>query len=117
AAGAAGVLVPTPATRPEEIAAAPTIAGDLPGAAHLILRRQRLVAPAGGAPRRRRCVLVARPDSAGDVLLTGPAIRAVAASAERVVMLCGPRGRAAAELLPGVDQLIEWRLPWIDPEP
>jgi ADP-heptose:LPS heptosyltransferase len=32
-------------------------------------------------------------------------------------MLCGPRGRAAAELLPGVDELIEWPLPWIDPEP
>jgi ADP-heptose:LPS heptosyltransferase len=32
-------------------------------------------------------------------------------------MLCGPRGRAAAELLPGVDEIIEWRLPWIDPEP
>jgi ADP-heptose:LPS heptosyltransferase len=32
-------------------------------------------------------------------------------------MLCGPRGRAAAELLPGVDESIEWRLPWIDPQP
>jgi ADP-heptose:LPS heptosyltransferase len=62
-------------------------------------------------------VLVVRSDSAGDVLLTGPAIRAVAAGAERVVLLCGPRGRAAAELLPGVDELIVWRLPWIDPEP
>jgi ADP-heptose:LPS heptosyltransferase len=62
-------------------------------------------------------VLVVRPDSAGDVLVTGPAIRAVAAGASRVVMLCGPRGRAAAELLPGVDELVEWRLPWIDPQP
>ncbi|MEU4221108.1 glycosyltransferase family 9 protein, partial [Actinoplanes sp. NPDC026623] len=51
------------------------------------------------------------------VLVTGPAIRAVAHGAERVVLLCGPRGRAAAELLPGVDELVEWRLPWIDPEP
>lgn len=32
AAGARGVLVPTPATRPEEIAAAPEVAADLPGA-------------------------------------------------------------------------------------
>lgn len=74
--------------------------------------------PAGSAhPGGPRHVLVARPDSAGDVLVTGPAIRAVAAGADRVVMLCGPRGRAAAELLPGVDELVEWALPWIDPDP
>ncbi|MFC0526953.1 HAD-IIIA family hydrolase [Phytohabitans kaempferiae] len=115
AAGAAGILVPTDSTRPEEVAAAPTVAGDLDAAVHQILRRSRLVTP--GTPARRGTVLVARPDSAGDVLVTGPAIRAVAAGAERVVMLCGPRGRRAAELLPGVDELIEWRLPWIDPSP
>jgi ADP-heptose:LPS heptosyltransferase len=62
-------------------------------------------------------VLVARPDSLGDVLLSGPAIRAVAASAAETVLLCGPRGRAAGRLLPGVDRLVEWRVPWIDPEP
>jgi HAD superfamily hydrolase (TIGR01662 family) len=121
AAGAAGILVPTPQTRAEEIASAPAVAGDLPGAVDLILRRQRLIRGAdktADAHRGRpRCVLVARPDSAGDVLVTGPAIRAVAAGADRVVMLCGPRGRAAAELLPGVDELIEWPLPWIDPQP
>ncbi|PZF84535.1 glycosyltransferase family 9 protein, partial [Micromonospora deserti] len=53
----------------------------------------------------------------GDVLVTGPGIRAVAAGAQRVVLLCGPRGRAAAELLPGIDEIIEHRLPWIDPDP
>jgi len=62
-------------------------------------------------------VLVSRLDSDGDVLLTGPAIRAVAARAERVTLLCGPRGRAAAELLPGVDELLQFNAPWIDPEP
>ncbi|MGV9307292.1 glycosyltransferase family 9 protein [Nonomuraea sp. NPDC003727] len=62
-------------------------------------------------------VLVARPDSAGDVLLAGPAIRAVAAHAGQVVLLAGPLGRAAAELLPGVDRVIEWRTPWIDADP
>ncbi len=62
-------------------------------------------------------VLIARLDNLGDVLLAGPAIRAVAARADEVVMLCGPRGRAAAELLPGVDRIVEWRAPWIDPEP
>ncbi|MEU8275940.1 glycosyltransferase family 9 protein [Microbispora bryophytorum] len=61
--------------------------------------------------------LVVRPDNAGDVLLAGPAVRAVAAGAREVVMLAGPHGRAAAELLPGVDRVLEWRAPWIDPEP
>jgi ADP-heptose:LPS heptosyltransferase len=64
-----------------------------------------------------RHVLCVRLDSAGDVLLTGPAIRAVAHGTGELTLLCGPRGRAAAELLPGVDRLIEWCAPWIDPEP
>ena len=62
-------------------------------------------------------VLVARLDNDGDVLLAGPAIRAVAAGARRVTLLCGPRGRAAAELLPGVDRILVHRAAWIDPEP
>jgi ADP-heptose:LPS heptosyltransferase len=62
-------------------------------------------------------VLVARLDSAGDVLLTGPAVRAVTASGARVTYLCGPRGRAAAELLAGVDDIVVHRAAWIDPEP
>jgi ADP-heptose:LPS heptosyltransferase len=62
-------------------------------------------------------VLYARLDNDGDVLLQGPAIRAVAAGADRVTLLCGPRGRRAAELLPDVDALLVHRAPWIDPEP
>jgi ADP-heptose:LPS heptosyltransferase len=64
-------------------------------------------------------VLVARQDSAGDVLLAGPAVRAVAAGAGRVTLLCGPRGREAAALLPGVDELLVRHAAWIDatPEP
>ncbi|WP_433269029.1 HAD-IIIA family hydrolase [Micromonospora vinacea] len=115
AAGAAGVLVPTPVTRPEEVAAAGWVATDLPAAVAEILRRQQAVQPSTTAPVRT--ALVVRSDSAGDVLVTGPAIRAVAAGAERVVLLCGPRGRAAANLLPGVDEIIEHPLPWIDPTP
>lgn len=60
---------------------------------------------------------MARLDSDGDVLLAGPAIRAVAAGADRVVLLCGPRGRPAAGLLPGADDIVVWHCPWIDPEP
>ena len=62
-------------------------------------------------------VLVVRLDNNGDVLLAGPAIRAVAAGARRVTLLCGPRGLDAARLLPGIDDLIVFRAPWIDPEP
>ncbi len=61
-------------------------------------------------------VLVARLDNLGDVLLAGPAVRAVRASGLAVTMLCGPNGRAAAELLPGVDEILEFRAPWIDPD-
>jgi ADP-heptose:LPS heptosyltransferase len=64
-----------------------------------------------------RTVLVARLDNAGDVLLAGPAVRAVAAGADRVVLLAGPHGAAAGELLPGVDEVLTWRCPWIDPDP
>jgi histidinol-phosphate phosphatase family protein len=39
AAGARGVLVPTAATRPEEVAAAPEVAPDLPSAVDLLLGR------------------------------------------------------------------------------
>lgn len=62
-------------------------------------------------------VLAVRLDSAGDVLLTGPAMRAVAARAERVTLLHSPRGREAARLLPGVADLVEYRAAWIDPDP
>ncbi|AXB42394.1 glycosyltransferase family 9 protein [Amycolatopsis albispora] len=64
-----------------------------------------------------RRVLVVRSDNLGDVLLAGPAVRAVAANADEVSFLAGPRGRAAAELLPGVDRVLSWCAPWIDPEP
>ncbi|MBO4210872.1 D-glycero-alpha-D-manno-heptose-1,7-bisphosphate 7-phosphatase, partial [Micromonospora echinofusca] len=46
AAGAAGILVPTPTTRAGEIAAAPARADDLPAAVEAILTRQRLLHPA-----------------------------------------------------------------------
>lgn len=57
--------------------------------------------------------LVTRLDSFGDVLLAGPAIRAVAARADTVTLLCGPRGAPAARLLPGVDGLLVWDAPWV----
>jgi ADP-heptose:LPS heptosyltransferase len=56
--------------------------------------------------------LVVRLDSFGDVLLAGPAIRAVAAHCSRLTLLCGPRGEPAARLLPCVDDVIVWEAPW-----
>jgi ADP-heptose:LPS heptosyltransferase len=64
-----------------------------------------------------RTVLVARLDNAGDVLLQGPLVRAVAAGADRVVFLAGPAGTEAAALLPGVDEVWTWSCPWIIGDP
>ncbi|MBB5897197.1 glycosyltransferase family 9 protein [Kutzneria kofuensis] len=64
----------------------------------------------------RRQVLVVRLDSEGDVLVSGPAVRA-AAQGNDVTFLCGPRGKQAARMLPGVSDVLVWRCPWIDPTP
>ncbi|MFJ4209481.1 glycosyltransferase family 9 protein [Paenarthrobacter sp. NPDC089675] len=65
-------------------------------------------------------VLVARLDSMGDVLVSGPALRAVAngtrpdgSRPNDVVLLCGPEGTGAAEMLPGVTEVHTWACPWI----
>jgi ADP-heptose:LPS heptosyltransferase len=63
-----------------------------------------------------RRVIAARSDSLGDVLVTGPALRAIAATSD-VILLCGPRGYAAARLLPRIAGIVCAELPWIDPEP
>ncbi|NYI04107.1 glycosyltransferase family 9 protein [Allostreptomyces psammosilenae] len=69
------------------------------------------------APARRRHVLAVRLDALGDVLLAGPALRALAAGADRLTVLAGPDGAAAARLLPGVDAVLTWHCPWIAAEP
>jgi ADP-heptose:LPS heptosyltransferase len=61
-------------------------------------------------------VLLARQDNNGDVLLTGPAVRAVAQSCN-VTYLSGPRGAAAAAMLPGVSDVLVFEAAWIDAEP
>jgi ADP-heptose:LPS heptosyltransferase len=62
-----------------------------------------------------RRALVARLDSVGDVLLSGPAVRAVAGSpdVDEVWFLCSSIGVEAARLLPGVDRVLVWDCPWI----
>ncbi|MFC0598260.1 glycosyltransferase family 9 protein [Streptomyces palmae] len=66
-----------------------------------------------GRPR----TLVVRLDSAGDTLLAGPAIRAVAAGSSHTALLCGPLGEPAARLLPGVDRVIVHDAPWVGLRP
>ncbi|MDF3287790.1 glycosyltransferase family 9 protein [Streptomyces silvisoli] len=61
--------------------------------------------------------LVLRLDNLGDVLLAGPAVRAVAAGSSGVTMLCGPQGATAARLLPGVDEVLVWEAPWVGYNP
>ncbi|MCB5179182.1 glycosyltransferase family 9 protein [Streptomyces antimicrobicus] len=65
------------------------------------------------APR----TLVVRLDSAGDVLLAGPAVRAVAAGSSYTAVLCGPQGAPAAALLPGVDRILVHEAAWVGLEP
>lgn len=56
-------------------------------------------------------ILACRLDNDGDVLLTGPAVRALAASGT-VDLLASPAGRAAARLLPGVEDVLVFDPPW-----
>ena len=68
---------------------------------------------------RRGRMLLARLDSLGDILLAGPAVRAVADTAAHVTMLAGAGRTATVRLLPGVDEVIEYEAPWVvfDPQP
>jgi len=61
-------------------------------------------------------VLAVRQDNNGDVLLAGPAIRALAARA-RITLVCGPSGAAAAAALPGVARTIVCEAAWIEANP
>jgi ADP-heptose:LPS heptosyltransferase len=73
------------------------------------------MAPSGHRPH----VLVARLDNVGDVLLSGPAVRAVARDARHVTYLASSAGAAAAAMLPGVDSVQTFDAPWVayDPPP
>jgi ADP-heptose:LPS heptosyltransferase len=62
-------------------------------------------------------VLAVRQDNNGDVLLVGPALRALAVGASRLTLLCGPSGRAAAAVLPGVDDVLCAEAGWIEADP
>jgi ADP-heptose:LPS heptosyltransferase len=62
-------------------------------------------------------ILAVRQDNNGDVLLAGPALRALAAGCTRLTLLCGPSGRAAAEAIECVDDVICCEAGWIEANP
>jgi ADP-heptose:LPS heptosyltransferase len=61
-----------------------------------------------------RRVLVIRPDNLGDVVMTGPAIRSLAAAAPQadITLLASPAGAPAAALLDGVDEVLVASVSW-----
>jgi ADP-heptose:LPS heptosyltransferase len=63
-----------------------------------------------------RNVLAVRLDNAGDVVMLGPALRAVKATnpLARITLLASPAGSRAASLLPWVDDVLVWRSIWQD---
>ncbi len=65
--------------------------------------------------RNARKILCVRLDAMGDVLMTGPAIRALRESApeRRITLLTSPSGASAARLLPWVDETIVYEAPWM----
>ena len=76
----------------------------------------------GGAPsgwRRARNVLAVRLDNLGDVLMTSPALAAIAESlpGARLTLLGSASGAALAPYLPMLDEVIEFRAPWVKHSP
>ncbi|MFC8799654.1 glycosyltransferase family 9 protein [Promicromonospora sp. NPDC057138] len=62
-------------------------------------------------------VLAVRLDSDGAVLLTGPAVRALAATYDQVDLLVSASGLQAADLLPGVTEVLRFDAPWCGAKP
>jgi lipopolysaccharide heptosyltransferase II len=66
-----------------------------------------------------RHILCVRLDTLGDVLMTGPAIRALKESGphRRITLLTSPSGAEAGRLLPCVDEVLVYEAPWMKPAP
>jgi lipopolysaccharide heptosyltransferase II len=62
-------------------------------------------------------ILCVRLDGAGDLLMTTPALRALRefSPERRLTLLASPAGAAAARHVPEVDDVIEFRAPWMKP--
>ena len=66
--------------------------------------------------RDAKRILAVRLDNMGDVVMTGPALRAVKETSPDVhlTLLASPAGAKTAPLLPWVDEVIPWRTLWQD---
>jgi lipopolysaccharide heptosyltransferase II len=65
----------------------------------------------------KRKLLCVRLDSAGDVLMTTPALNALkeAVPGRHLTLLTSPSGAHAARLVPALDEIIEFEAPWMKP--
>ena len=65
----------------------------------------------------KRKLLCVRLDSAGDVLMTTPALSALkeAVPGRHLTLLTSPAGAQAARLVPALDEIIEFEAPWMKP--
>ncbi|HZU03438.1 MAG TPA: hypothetical protein VFA10_27475, partial [Ktedonobacteraceae bacterium] len=63
-----------------------------------------------------RNILAVRLDNIGDVIMLGPALRAVKETSPqaRLTLLASPGGATAAPLLPWIDDVMVWRPIWQD---
>jgi ADP-heptose:LPS heptosyltransferase len=63
-----------------------------------------------------RNLLAVRMDNIGDVVMLGPALRAVKETEPetRITLLASPGGAAGAALLPWIDDVMTWRALWQD---
>ena len=63
-----------------------------------------------------RNLLAVRLDNAGDVVMLGPALRAVKTTSpdSQITLLASPAGARAAPLLPWIDSVLVWRSIWQD---
>ncbi|HRO59898.1 MAG TPA: glycosyltransferase family 9 protein, partial [Burkholderiaceae bacterium] len=68
--------------------------------------------------RSARRVLAVRLDNLGDVLMTTPALAALRHSLPeaRITLLASPAGASLGPHLPAVDEVIEFRAPWVKHE-
>lgn len=69
-----------------------------------------------GAWAQARRLLVVRLDNIGDVVMTGPVLRALKENLPdaHLTLMASPGGSKAASLLPWVDDVLTWRVVWQD---